>query len=128
MNLPRPSRLNLRLISFVVVGLALSVFTWGLQYKLSLYDPPQAVSHSIPEAKLLNKDGQSAVTKIVTLADTKLPAELTLCLCAFFLFLLTHLPSILLTRRFPRQNQSSRVLSCDTGLNAFFFRPPPVRL
>jgi hypothetical protein len=29
------------------------VFAWGLKYKLSLYDPPQSVSHHMPVAKLL---------------------------------------------------------------------------
>lgn len=43
--------------------LASCVFLWGLQYKLSLYDPPHAVSHRVPIAKLLSKNELSAHTQ-----------------------------------------------------------------
>jgi len=44
-------------------GLASCVFLWGLQYKLSLYDPPQASSHQVPMAKLLSRDEQSSTSE-----------------------------------------------------------------
>jgi hypothetical protein len=50
----------LRILAFL--GLATCVFSWGLQYKLSLYDPPQAPSHQIPSAKLLSRNEQSRAT------------------------------------------------------------------
>jgi hypothetical protein len=37
----------------VLVLLGACVFAWGLKYKLSLYDPPHALSHRMPAAKLL---------------------------------------------------------------------------
>jgi hypothetical protein len=40
-------------------ALACCVFLWGLQYKLSLYYPPQATAHHVPMAKLLSKNEQS---------------------------------------------------------------------
>lgn len=40
------------------LGVAISVFLWGTQYKLSLYDPPQTASHQVPIAKLLSKKEQ----------------------------------------------------------------------
>ena len=52
-------RPNLSRFSFVFLGLAISVFAWGLQYKLSLYDPPHSTSHEIPEAKLLSRNEQA---------------------------------------------------------------------
>ena len=55
-NRPKLSR-----FSFVFLGLAISVFAWGLQYKLSLYDPPHCSSHEIPEAKLLSRNEQATV-------------------------------------------------------------------
>ena len=60
---PRFSRFTLCLL-----GLAFCVFTWGLQYKLSLYDPPQAASHSsFHSAKLLSR------------GSSKLPRPRALC-------------------------------------------------
>ena len=37
------------------------VFTWGLQYKLSLYYPPHSSFHQVPEAKLLSKNEQPRI-------------------------------------------------------------------
>ncbi|MES2222967.1 MAG: hypothetical protein V4587_18600, partial [Acidobacteriota bacterium] len=48
-------------IPLLLLGLAVAVFTWGLQYKLSLYDPPQAITRNMPRAKLLSADEQAAV-------------------------------------------------------------------
>lgn len=39
------------------------MFLWGLQYKLSLYDPPQSASHSIPMAKLLSRNEETRTLK-----------------------------------------------------------------
>lgn len=41
--------------------LAACVFLWGLEYKLSLYFPPQASFHQVPIAKLLSKNEQATV-------------------------------------------------------------------
>jgi hypothetical protein len=124
-----PNRLNLFGFSVVIFGLALSVFAWGLQYKVSLYDPPQSVSHTIPEAKLLSEDQQVAVAKGVTLADTKLPAERILFSGMFCLFLLAPLPVIFLAERRAEQDRRRPwSTSCAASMNAFFFRPPPVLL
>lgn len=43
----------MRVFGFALVLLGMCVFAWGLKYKLSLYDPPHAVSHHMPAAKLL---------------------------------------------------------------------------
>lgn len=45
-----------RLWALLFPALALCVFLWGLEYKMSLYEPPHSVSHQIPEAKLLSKN------------------------------------------------------------------------
>ena len=49
-------RVSFGRLSLTFLSLALCVFAWGLQYKLSLYDPPQAASHQVPQAKLLSKN------------------------------------------------------------------------
>jgi hypothetical protein len=122
----RSNRPNFSRLSFAVFGLAFSVFTWGLQYKLSLYDPPQNASHTIPEAKLLSKDEQAVVTKGVTIADTKVPAEHIFFWCTFLSFLLPRVPAIFLPKGRAEQDlQRPSSVSRFASLNAFFFRPPP---
>jgi hypothetical protein len=39
--------------AFALVLLGMCVFAWGLRYKLSLYEPPHAIGHRMPAAKLL---------------------------------------------------------------------------
>lgn len=39
-----------------LTGLALSIFLWGLAYKLSLYESMQTSFHRIPHAKLLSEN------------------------------------------------------------------------
>src|SRR5664280_2080412 len=53
------------------LGLAFCVFAWRLQYKLSLYDPPQTASHQIPKAKLLSRDEQSSTAEHPLVIRTK---------------------------------------------------------
>ena len=53
------------------LGLGFCVFAWGLQYKLSLYDPPQTASHQIPRAKLLSRDEQSGTVEHPLVIRTK---------------------------------------------------------
>jgi hypothetical protein len=65
-NIPRPlpfrnNRSGLRAQAFGLMLLGVCVFAWGLKYKLSLYDPPRAVSHHMPAAKLLSGKERSSV-------------------------------------------------------------------
>jgi hypothetical protein len=57
-TIPRPTsvrdhRSGFRVLAFGLMLLGLCVFAWGLKYKLSLYDPPRAMSHHMAAAKLL---------------------------------------------------------------------------
>lgn len=54
----------MRVFSFGLVLLGMCVFAWGLNYKLSLYDPPQSVSHHMPAAKLLAGKEQIALPAV----------------------------------------------------------------
>ncbi len=116
-------------LAFVLLGLAISVFTWGLQYKLSLYDPPQAISHQMPEAKLLSKEEQVSKTESPLLDASKtIMKKMELILSSIFLLI-----SLALNLRYALKPSGSvrdlrtsfrpRLLAC---LDAFFFRPPPV--
>jgi hypothetical protein len=49
--------------------LALSVFAWGLQYKLSLYEPPHSLAREVPTAKLLSKNEQPQIASLAVIAS-----------------------------------------------------------
>ena len=125
---PPTRRLGSR-FNFVFLWLAISVFSWGLQYKLSLYDPPNASSHKIPSAKLLSKDEQTASidSALISNAKTSVKAIRT-ALPGFFLFFLLALNLLNPPSPGQREQQASRRwFHCHrASLNAFFFRPPPV--
>ena len=111
----------------VFAGLALFVFTWGLQYKVSLYDPPQATSHSIPQAKLLSEDEQALVMDGATVSDTAEPAAVALSAVVFPFFLAAAAVAVL------SKYLTNQDLQCDrswaalpfASMSAFLFRPPP---
>src|SRR5277367_4810310 len=114
-------------LSFVFVGLAISVFTWGLQYKLSLYYPKHSTYHQLPEAKLLSKKEQPAATEGFLVTSAK-PAQdivrgglFTLMVFAWVL----GLPPISGATQTERERTRPWLHSISAGLNAFFFRPPP---
>src|SRR5579875_1935839 len=56
----RAGSFHLRIFGLALMLLSFCVFAWGLKYKLSLYDPPHAISHHMPAAKLLPGPKRSA--------------------------------------------------------------------
>ncbi len=64
----RPSllcgRRSLRACAFGLILLGVCIFAWGLNYKLSLYDPPHAPSHRIPVAKLLYGEKRTTLPEL----------------------------------------------------------------
>lgn len=121
---PRFSRFTLCLL-----GLAICVFTWGLQYKLSLYDPPQAVSHELPSAKLLSRDQQRTTTESPLIKSDGVPNKTVLAtVLSVFLQLFAILNSLRPPAAFRRNRDAKRPWRrlSQASLNAFFFRPPPV--
>jgi hypothetical protein len=113
----------------VCIGLTICIITWGLQYKLSLYDPPQAASHQMPKAKLLSKNEQSraAESPFVVLAKTQTKVIYTVPATASFIMLLVL--SILNPpasgKKEQRADQFSQ-LRLRAFLNSLFVRPPPI--
>ena len=115
-------------LKLVFFGLALCVFLWGLQYKLSLYNPVQASSHQIPTAKLLSKDDLASGLTAVLAATRTTPSDSTLpsllfssCLLTLLMRTASGLPSwnVLGTRVQWR-------VRAKASLNVFSFRPPPI--
>jgi hypothetical protein len=114
--------------SSLFLCLALFVFAWGLQYKLSLYDPPHSESHSIPAAKLLSKNERASVSEnvLLTSADVSGKAKHSVFAQLYVLLILSLGFCIALSRR-PRLRLPERFIAPSpySGLTAFFFRPPP---
>jgi hypothetical protein len=111
------------------VGLVFCVFAWGLEYKLSLYDPPQAASDKIPQAKLWSRNERSESTENALVVRTKTSARIsyTVPIAAVFLVLLLPLSILSPQSSEQRMQRTSGVRRLGRGLfNAFFVRPPPV--
>jgi len=116
----------------VVIGvlvLVFAVFGWGLQYKRSLYDPPNSVSTQIPHAKLLSPK-ERPVSSINL--DSVLPAspQSELAISPIFLIAAIMLGSLFVrlywSWNVPKGIDSRRQRRANS--NYFSFRPPPVLL
>jgi hypothetical protein len=110
------------------LGLCLCVFTWGLQYKLSLYDPPQAASHRIPPAKLLSRNERSGIAESPLAVRTKASTTVSYTVPTAVFFLPILALSILGPQASGQRKQStSDVWRLRRGLfDIFFVRPPPI--
>jgi hypothetical protein len=117
-----------RLGTLALLGLAICVFTWGLQYKLSLYDPSQVSSHRIPIAKLLSRDERSGPEEgsPAVRANASATALCAVSIAAFFLLLLLPgLPKLQASGE--REERASRSWRLRRAfLNKLFVRAPPV--
>jgi hypothetical protein len=110
------------------LGLAFCVFAWGLQYKLSLYDPPQTASHQIPKAKLLSRDEQSSTAEHPLVIRTKTSTSV-IYTAPTVVFLILFLAISLLNPPASRrvEKRDDRLLHLHRAvLNTLFVRPPPV--
>lgn len=107
--------------------LALSVFAWGLQYKLSLYDPPQSFAHQVPIAKLLSKNEQPRIASSSSVAPPDRAAQAVLPIALGILLLPVYFAVLSLPAAF-----RSWRLGADRSWKlqfpprkTFFVRPPP---
>lgn len=110
------------------LGLAMCVFAWGLQYKLSLYEPPQAASHRIPQAKLISRDEQSGVAEGPLVLRTRTSTRVSYTVpTAVFFFLLLALSILNPQASGQTKQRASHSWRLRPGLfNIFFVRPPPI--
>jgi hypothetical protein len=124
-----PRRMLLLLWGFLFLALAGAVFTWGLQYKLSLYDGPHAPSHAMPVAKLLSQNEQSNVAEKVFFRGLAPAGKIPYCVPAIqfrlSLLLLSGIAIAIAKRSsgLPR-NERPRA-SGYLDFTTFFLRPPP---
>jgi hypothetical protein len=104
--------------------LSLAVFGWGLEYKLSLYQSKDSITHLAPVAKLLSQKERPAATQGVVARSPEVPAfpfVAAFVLVAVALFLLQAAARYLRTGSLEKSRPSR-----PPCLQAVFFRPPPV--
>ena len=128
MNLSNTSRRQSQMMSLGMLLLAFAVFSWGVQYKLSLYNPPAKTSARMAEAKLLSQKERVSVSNasesiLAPAAQPILPVVFA-CLASAMLIALGL---------FPSAYSQSNVRACaqlpkQPSQSFFFFRPPPVAL
>lgn len=107
--------------------LALSVFAWGLQYKLSLYDPPQSLARQVPTAKLLSRDEQPEIASSATVASPQRAAQAVMPIALGILLLLVYLTAPARAAAVhARRLEADRSWKLQlTPCKTFFVRPPP---
>jgi len=122
------SRLSNFLGMIAYLGLAVCVFTWGLQYKLSLYDPPQVSPHQIPQAKLLSKNEQIGTTGSPLVVRTKTSTSVRYTVPGTLSFILFLAIGILNPQgSCQRDLRTDQVRHFRRGqFDIFFVRPPPI--
>jgi hypothetical protein len=127
-NLSHTDQPDLSKLTLVLVGLAFCVFTWGLQYKLSLYDAPHSISHRMPAAKLLSRDEQATVAESLLLQSTRASGAIGR---DFLLHVSTCVLPAFGPLGTPESSQAEREskrpwrIFRRPGLTTFFYRPPP---
>jgi hypothetical protein len=111
-------------LGFSLIALALAVFVWGLSYKLSLYDPPQASSHHMVAAKLLSNRERLTTAKIELQGASNAASLLAVCA-----LLPLFVPLLLVGKAQPSWTllriANSRKRPGFADVPQYFFRPPP---
>ena len=124
--LPRRSERILTPIGILL--LALAVFGWGVQYKVSLYDLATTASPSIPQAKLLSKDKWAPSPHDGHALDMKPPLQPSierLLLQGLFLVMALGAQTFPAAAKKLREGRRPWLSWSSASLSAFFFRPPP---
>lgn len=125
MELRLTTRRNLYTLFFL--GLAVSVFGWGLKYKLSLYDAPHL--QLIPAAKLLSKNERLNVAEHTVLSSSGTPSDETHFTGPqpyVLVWVAKDCSNFFCSGNSLREFQGSpRIPDSYRGLTVFSFRPPP---
>ena len=115
--------------AWICLVLMISIFSWGIGYKLDQYGPPHSAVHKLPEAKLLSKneqtwaaDGAQSSRKLVpAVALSSAHAVFHLAVPPFSGRGLEPVP-LYAAQRTERLKRPSLL-----ALNHLFVRPPPVQ-
>ena len=115
---------NSILTAIGIVLVALSVFGWGVQYRVSLYNAPASHRNTVPEAKLLSpRERTEADTSLPTSRPGPLAVEPVLF--AVFAILLAGFTGGNLEHPVESSNQFHSQKRRHFGASFFSFRPPP---
>jgi hypothetical protein len=101
--------------------LSLAVFGWGLQYKLSLYQSKDSITHQAPVAKLLSQKERPATAQTLDAQSPEVPV-----FTAFVLVAMASLLRLAATRYLRTGSIERSRPPRPPCLQALFFRPPPV--
>jgi hypothetical protein len=104
--------------------LSFAVFSWGLQYKLSLYQHLNG-SSDIPAAKLLAGDETAIHLLVVEVSQTPSAFELCLLFTSFTLFLALEFSTLLRTLQEWLLRGRPWKIHRHALFKHLFFRPPP---
>ncbi|MGC1359703.1 MAG: hypothetical protein WA419_15720 [Silvibacterium sp.] len=117
------NRILIRLMSIAALLLAISVLTWGTEYKASLYQKNKVAGHSVLVAKLLSERERPASVNL----NPGAPSAPQLVATSLWLFVI---PMLGCEAGFPRRamsrDRSSPPDLLESSLSFFFFRPPPI--
>lgn len=127
-----PSPLSIRRTHTLnVIGmllLAVAVFAWGLQYKMSLYNTSSGLIASVPHAKLLSEKERpepNAASIRLDSTQTRFPVSYTIFLFASIVCSLVAAVTIQTrSQSLDKGSRQQRLAASDF----FSFRPPPVLL
>lgn len=108
------------LLPLGLLMLSMAVFGWGLQYKLSLYQGKNSISHQAPEAKLLSQKERPATDQVLS-HPAHLPNFPIVLIVALVVGLSESAAQYL--RAEIQKPYRSPLPSC---LQAIFLRPPPI--
>jgi hypothetical protein len=125
------SRTDRRIQSLNIMGmlfLAISVFAWGLQYKMSLYNPSSGLTAAVPHAKLLSqKERPESNVASIKSDSTQHRSPVSYAIFLFASILCSLVVAVTVQTRGLSLDKKSRQQRF-AALDFFWFRPPPVLL
>lgn len=109
--------------ALLILGLAVSVFAWGLRYKLSLYESAPPAANHVTLAKLLSNRERAADAVVqIERATTSLPAVICVAFALFASFLLD---SKWQSRWVLQRGENRQRRPIPEAARHISFRPPP---
>jgi hypothetical protein len=125
------SLLTRRIHALNVMGmlfLAVAVFTWGLQYKMSLYNASSGLAASVPHAKLLSeKERPESNVASIKPDSTQDRSPFSYTIFLFASIVCSLVVAVTIQIRSSSLDKGSRQQRF-AALDFFSFRPPPVLL
>ncbi len=125
-----PSPLSIRRIHTLnVVGmllLAVAVFAWGLQYKMSLYNASSGLTASVPHAKLLSQK-ERPEANVASIRPDSTQDRLPYAILLFASIVCSLVVAVTIQTRSLSLDKGSRQQRFAAS-DFFSFRPPPVLL